>query len=89
MLARLPTTALTGAKRPTAHSDARRLSKQTRGSLTAAERRIVVGSGTVPEDEERRLSQTKQVQGIDGLRNSMQVDDTSPAELTRMRVAAK
>jgi tripartite ATP-independent transporter DctP family solute receptor len=61
------------------------MSKKTWDSMSAAERKIITDSAAEAKDEERKLSQAKELQSIDALRKSMQVNEVAPAELTRLR----
>ncbi|MDO9403180.1 MAG: TRAP transporter substrate-binding protein [Polaromonas sp.] len=61
------------------------MSKKTWDSMSATERKIITDAANEAKDEERKLSQAKELQAIDGLRKTMQVNDVTPAELTRLR----
>lgn len=61
------------------------MSKKTWDSMSAAERKVITDAANEAKDEERKLSQAKELQAIDGLRKSMQVNDVTPAELARLR----
>ena len=53
--------------------------------ISAAERKVITDAANEAKDEQRKLSQAKELQAIDGLRKSMQVNDVTPAELVRLR----
>ncbi|RYX97010.1 MAG: TRAP transporter substrate-binding protein [Comamonadaceae bacterium] len=61
------------------------MSRKTWDSMSETERKIITDAASEAKDEERKLSQAKELQAIDGLRKSMQVNDVTPAELTRLR----
>ncbi len=61
------------------------MSKKTWDSMSAAERKIITDSAEEAKTEERKLSQAREAQGIDGLRKAMQVNDVAPAEIARLR----
>jgi len=61
------------------------MSKKTWDGMSEAERKIIVDAANEAKAEERKLSQAKEVQSIEGLRKSMQVNEVSPAELARLR----
>ena len=61
------------------------MSKKTWDTLSAAERKVIVDAAQEAKEEERRLSQAKEAQSVDTLRKSMQVNELSAAEVTRLR----
>ncbi|MES2100681.1 MAG: TRAP transporter substrate-binding protein [Pseudomonadota bacterium] len=61
------------------------MSKKTWDSMSAAERKIIQEAAHEAKDEERKLSQAKEAQSIATLRKAMQVNELSPAEVTRLR----
>lgn len=61
------------------------MSKKTWDSMSAVERKIITDAANEAKDEERKLSQAKELQAIDGLKKSMQVNEVSAAELARLR----
>ena len=61
------------------------MSKKTWDGMSAAERKIITEAANEAKEEERRISQAKEAQAIDGLQKAMQVNTVSPAEVARMR----
>ncbi len=61
------------------------MSKKTWDGMSGTERKIIQDAAAEAKDEERRVSQQKEAQAIDGLKKNMQVNDVSPAELARLR----
>lgn len=61
------------------------MSKKTWDSMSEVERKIITDAAQEAKLEERKISQAKEAQSIDGLRNTMQVNEVSPAELARLR----
>lgn len=61
------------------------MSKKTWDSMTETERKIITDSANEAKDEERKLSQAKELQSIDKLRQLMQVNDVTAAERDRLR----
>ncbi len=61
------------------------MSKKTWDGMSATERKIITDAASEAKDEERRISQAKEIQAIDGLRKTMQVNEVSPAEVARLR----
>lgn len=61
------------------------MSKKTWDSMSATERSIITEAANEAKAEERRISQLKEAQAIDGLRKAMQVNEVSPAEVARLR----
>jgi tripartite ATP-independent transporter DctP family solute receptor len=61
------------------------MSKKTWDSMSEAERKIILDAANEAKDEERKLSQAKELQAIDGLRKSMQVNEVTASEIARLR----
>jgi tripartite ATP-independent transporter DctP family solute receptor len=61
------------------------MSKKTWDSMSETERKIIADSASEAKDEERKLSQAKELQSIDKLRQSMQVNDVTVPERDRLR----
>ena len=61
------------------------MSKKTWDSMSGTERKIITDSANEAKDEERKLSQATELQSIDKLRQSMQVNDVTAAERDRLR----
>jgi tripartite ATP-independent transporter DctP family solute receptor len=61
------------------------MSKKTWDSMSAAERKIITDSANEAKDEERKLSQAKELQSIDKLRQVMQVNEVATSERDRLR----
>ena len=61
------------------------MSKKTWDSMSATERKIITDAASEAKTEERKLSQAKELQAIDGLRKTMQVNEVTPAEVARLR----
>lgn len=61
------------------------MSKKTWDSMSETERRLITEAANEAKAEQRKLSQAKEAQSIDTLRKSMQVNELSPAEVTRLR----
>ncbi len=61
------------------------MSKKTWDGMSATERKIITDAANEAKDEERRISQAKEIQAIDGLRKTMQVNEVSAAEVARLR----
>ncbi|MEG1768322.1 MAG: TRAP transporter substrate-binding protein DctP, partial [Comamonas sp.] len=61
------------------------MSKKTWDSMSATERRIITEAANEAKIEERRISQIKEAEAIDGLKKSMQVNEVSAAEVARLR----
>ena len=61
------------------------MSKKTWDSMSATERKIITDAAAEAKDEERKLSQAKELQAIDGLRKTMQVNEVSAPEVARLR----
>lgn len=61
------------------------MSKKTWDSMSATERRIITEAANEAKAEERRISQIKEAEAIEGLKKSMQVNDVSAAEVARLR----
>jgi len=61
------------------------MSKKTWDSMSATERKIITEAANEAKAEERRISQLKESEAIEGLKKSMQVNEVSPAEVARLR----
>ncbi|RYG09702.1 MAG: TRAP transporter substrate-binding protein [Burkholderiales bacterium] len=61
------------------------MSKKTWDGMSATERKIITDAAAEAKDEERKLSQAKELQAIDGLRKTMQVNEVSAPEVARLR----
>lgn len=61
------------------------MSKKTWDGMSAAERSIITEAANEAKAEERRISQLKEAQAIDGLKKTMQVNEVSAAEVARLR----
>jgi tripartite ATP-independent transporter DctP family solute receptor len=61
------------------------MSKKTWDSMSGTERKIITDSANEAKDEERKLSQATELQSIDKLRQSMQVNDVTASERDRLR----
>ena len=61
------------------------MSKKTWDSMSGTERKIITDSASEAKDEERKLSQAKELQSIDKLRQLMQVNDVTAPERDRLR----
>jgi TRAP-type transport system periplasmic protein len=61
------------------------MSKKTWDTMSEAERRIITESANEAKLEERRIAQAKESESINNLRKTMQVNEVTPAELTRLR----
>jgi tripartite ATP-independent transporter DctP family solute receptor len=61
------------------------MSKKTWDGMSEAERKVIREAADEAKQEERTVSLAKEGQAIDGLRKTMQVNEVSPAELTRLR----
>ena len=61
------------------------MSKKTWDSMSPAERKIITEAANEAKDEERKLSQAKDEEGISELKKTMQVNDLAPAEVARLR----
>ncbi|MNY51779.1 2,3-diketo-L-gulonate-binding periplasmic protein YiaO precursor [compost metagenome] len=61
------------------------MSKKTWDSMSATERKIITDAANEAKVEERRISQLKESEAIEGLKKTMQVNEVSPAEVARLR----
>jgi tripartite ATP-independent transporter DctP family solute receptor len=61
------------------------MSKKTWDGMSATERRIITEAANEAKAEERRISQIKEAEAIDGLKKVMQVNEVSAAEVARLR----
>jgi TRAP-type transport system periplasmic protein len=61
------------------------MSKKTWDSLSPAERTIIRDAANEAKNEQRKLSQAKELQSIGELKKTMQVNELAPAEVTRLR----
>ena len=61
------------------------MSKKTWDGMSADERKVIRDAAAEAKTEERRLTQQKEAQAIDGLRKTMQVNEVSEAEMLRWR----
>lgn len=61
------------------------MSKKTWDGMSPAERDIIRAAAEEAKQEERKVTQAKEAQSIDGLRKSMQVNEVSAAEMARLR----
>ena len=61
------------------------MSKKTWDGMSEAERKIITDAATEAKLEERKIAQAKELQSIDTLRKTMQVNDVAPAEIARLR----
>jgi tripartite ATP-independent transporter DctP family solute receptor len=61
------------------------MSKKTWDSMSDTERRIIREAAAEAKEEERKATLAKEVQAIEGLRKTMQVNEVSPAEMNVMR----
>jgi tripartite ATP-independent transporter DctP family solute receptor len=61
------------------------MSKKTWDGMSEAERKVIRDAADEAKQEERKVSLAKESQAIDGLRKTMQVNEVSPEELTRLR----
>lgn len=61
------------------------MSKKTWDGMSEAERKVIREAADEAKREERKISLAKEAEAIDGLRKSMQVNEVSAAELTRLR----
>ena len=61
------------------------MSKKTWDGMSEAERKIITDAANEAKQEERKIAQAKELQSIDHLRKTMQVNDVAPAEIARLR----
>ncbi len=61
------------------------MSKKTWDGMSEAERKIITDAANEAKQEERKIAQAKELQSIDNLRKTMQVNDVAPAEIARLR----
>jgi tripartite ATP-independent transporter DctP family solute receptor len=61
------------------------MSKKTWDSMSEAERAVIRAAADEAKQEERKVTQARELQAIEGLKKTMQVNEISPAELTRLR----
>lgn len=61
------------------------MSKKTWDGLSATEQALIRSAADEARAEQRRISQQKEAQAIDGLRKTMQVNEVSAAEMARLR----
>lgn len=61
------------------------MSKKTWDGMSAAERKVITDAAAEAKDEERRLSQAKELQSVDALRKAMQVNEVGAPEIVRLR----
>ena len=61
------------------------MSKKTWDSMSEAERRIITEAAQEAKLEQRQIAQTKELESINSLRKTMQVNEVSPAEVARLR----
>ena len=61
------------------------MSKKTWDGMSEAERKIITDAATEAKLEERKIAQAKELQSIDKLRTTMQVNEVTPAEVARLR----
>ncbi|MDM0014833.1 TRAP transporter substrate-binding protein [Variovorax sp. J22P168] len=61
------------------------MSKKTWDSMSEPERAVIRAAAEEAKQEERKVSQARELQAIEGLKKSMQVNEISPAELARLR----
>lgn len=61
------------------------MSKKTWDGMSEAERKIITDAADEAKQEERKIAQAKELQSIDNLRKTMQVNDVAPAEIARLR----
>jgi len=53
--------------------------------MSEAERAVIRAAADEAKQEERKVTQARELQAIEGLKKTMQVNEISPAELTRLR----
>ena len=61
------------------------MSKKTWDSMSATERKIIVGAELEARTEQRKISLRQEAQTLDALKKLMQVNDIAAAEVTRLR----
>ncbi|VWX61738.1 ABC transporter substrate-binding protein [Burkholderiales bacterium 8X] len=61
------------------------MSKKTWDGMSETERRIITEAANEAKLEERRIAQAKESESIDNLPKTMQVNEVTPAELSRLR----
>lgn len=61
------------------------MSKKTWDGMSEVERKIITDSANEAKLEERRIAQAKELESINNLRKTMQVNEVTPAELARLR----
>lgn len=61
------------------------MSKKTWDGMSDAEHKIILDAASEAKQEERKIAQAREAESIDNLRKTMQVNEVSPAELTRLR----
>ncbi len=61
------------------------MSKKTWDGMSEVERKIITDAADEAKQEERKIAQAKELQSIDNLRKTMQVNDVAPAEIARLR----
>ena len=61
------------------------MSKKTWDGMSEVERKIITDAANEAKQEERTIAQAKELQSIDNLRKTMQVNDVAPAEVARLR----
>ena len=61
------------------------MSKKAWDSMSEAERRIITEAAQEAKLEQRQIAQAKELESINSLRKTMQVNEVSPAEVARLR----
>ena len=61
------------------------MSKKTWDSMSEAERKIITEAAQEAKLEQRQIAQAKELESINSLRKTMQVNEVSPAEVARLR----